>query len=228
MIRSILYWIILITTLLLFGVYHLPWTVHEVAAFSNNGFDLAEFMSLHPLIQNESPPLTTSLYLRMPIVIIALMLTLTAGQLKSPKMQWTWRGVALLMVLRLNPPEVFYPYGGGSLNDQQLGEMMFYGLGLIMMAIVLNSWLKRIYPILILALCGGMLYGLDQGFNTSIEIIEALQVQIETGGGYYLMLALTGVVGIMSLIDLSLRIAEIIKHMDKQKEQAQITPVLLN
>ena len=59
------YGLIIMLLFAAFGAYHLPWTLHETAVFSNNVFDLAELMSLHPSVQAESPALYTSLLLRL-------------------------------------------------------------------------------------------------------------------------------------------------------------------
>lgn len=193
------YGIIMILLVLSLGAYHLPWTVHPTAAFTVNAFDLAEFSTLHPIVQNESPALLTSQLLRMPIIFIGVMMALTATQLQAEKARWIWRAIALLVVLRLNPPVVFYPYGGGSLNDQQLGNMMLQGLVAVMVVIVIGYWLRSIYPLLMIVLSGATVYVAFEGLDRALNIIELLQLQVDTGGGYYLLLMLMAGTGGLSL-----------------------------
>jgi hypothetical protein len=192
--------LIIMTLLCAFGAYHMPWVTHAAAAFTNNAFDLAEFMSLAPAVQAESPALLTSLLLRLPIVLVAALLSLTASQLRSEKAKWLTHGGALLMVLRLNPPTVYYPFGGGSLNDQQLGDMMLGGLAFILVLIVLSHWLKSwlyapITTVLAIVTAGVAL----QGWSRSLDVIEGLQLDVQTGGGMILFVGLLLTVAIQAV-----------------------------
>lgn len=218
-------WIILLSLLFAFGAYHMPWTTHDVAAFSNNAFDLAEFMSLHPAVQNESPPLTTSFNLRVPIILLSLMIVLSASQLESEKMRWLWRGVGLLLVLRLNPPQEFYPFGGGSENDQQLGELMFIGLGTCIAVIVLSRVLRPAYPILMVTSLVLATVSANSGLDSSLGIIESLALKVEVGGGFYLYL---GALALGGVLFLQLIATRALAYWRKQKEQAKKSPVLLS
>lgn len=185
------HWLTLIALVAAFGAYHMPWITHEAAVFTNNAFDLAEFMSLHPSVQYESPALYTPLLLRMPIIIIALLITLSAGQLSSEKAQWLWRGFGLLVVLRLNPPAAYYSFSGASLNDQQLGNMMLAGLAGVVLLIAVN----RIFTPIIYAIATTIvsiigIYVAVAGQVNSFEILDLLQLDVGTGGGFALFVLL--------------------------------------
>lgn len=171
-----------------FIAYHMPWHLHPTAAFSNNAFDLAEFTSLHPNVRNES--LYTSLLLRAPLLFMAFIITLSAACLEDERWQWLWRGAAILIVLRLNPPVEFYPYGGGSINDQQMGQLMIAGLVMIGIVTTTGRWLKRIYHPLLLIATGIMLYTAYQGMHRATELLEnGLVIPVDTGGGAILFAA---------------------------------------
>lgn len=172
--------------LLLLVAYHLPWHTHRAAAFSNNLFDLAEFVSLHPQIQAESPTLYTSLLLRLPIIFIGLMFGLTAAQISPPLAQWLVYGVAALVILRLNPPAIFYPYGGGSANDQQLGKMMLAGLIILALLIATNRYLKPYYPYtMTLLILAGLAIAM-LGFRRADDLIQnGLILHVKTGAGLF-------------------------------------------
>lgn len=198
---------ILAFALVALAAYHIPWHTHRVAAFSNNAFDLAEMMSLHPQVQAESPRLYTSLLLRVPLLFLAVVVVLAAGQLRVRYWQWGWYGVAGLIVLRLNPPAVFYPYGGGSWNDQQLGNLMLVGLGVVGGLTVLNHWLKHwAMPLIIIAL-GGMLYTALAGYQRATDIVQQqLGLAVNLGGGVILFVGASLAIGIASLFEYRLRL----------------------
>lgn len=195
-------WVILILIVLAVAAYHLPWHTHPAAAFSNNGFDLAEFVSLHPHIRAESPTLYTSLLLRLPLLLLALMIVLTAEGLVSERARWLWRGVAVLFVLRLNPPAIFYPYGGGSENDQQLGNMMIAGLIIVFAAIAAGRWFKRVYHPLMLVILGVMLPTARNGYQRATDLIrDGLLVEVKMGGGFVLFLGFSIAAALFVLFD---------------------------
>lgn len=193
---------ILALALVILAAYHMPWHAHSVAAFSNNAFDLAEMMSLHPQVQAESPRLYTSFLLRVPLIFLSIVVVLAAGQLRLWYWKWGWYGVAGLIVLRLNPPAVFYPYGGGSWNDQQLGNLMLVGLGMVGGMVILNHWLKRWATPLMLVALGGMLYSAIAGYQRATDIVQhQLGLDVELGGGLILFVLACLIMGIASLAE---------------------------
>ncbi len=180
---------ILTCILLAMAAYHMPWQVHEAAVFSNNALDLAEGISLHPDVQAESPKLYTSMLLRLPLVFLAVLTILTAGRLSSEAWRWLWRGVAVLMVLRLNPPVEFYPWGGGSENDQQLGMMMVVGLAILGGLMLTGRWMVRVYHPLMLLLVAIMLLVAFGGYQRATDILDRIMLETTMGGGFVLFIA---------------------------------------
>lgn len=181
-----LQWGLVVCGLLGVMAIHMAWHVHPVAAFTNNAFDLAEFTSLHPATQAESPALLSSILLRLPLVLLAVAIALAANRLRWVKARWLWRGFALLVALRLNPPQSFYKSPStASLNDKNLAQMTALGVGLVLAVILLGRWLQAIdYPLLII-IWGGMALAGWQGLSRSTRTIESLQIDVSYGAGFY-------------------------------------------
>ncbi len=185
-------WYMLIFAMLAMIAYHMPWHLHSTAAFSNNAFDLAEAASLHPHVRNESPALYTSLLLRLPILFLAFIVVLNAARLNDERARWFWRGVAVLFVLRLNPPVEFYPYGSGSINDQQLGKLMIAGLFIVAILSFAGRWLKFLYHPLMLIATAVMPYLGNKGLERATDLFEnGLALELDTGAGLIFFVGLS-------------------------------------
>lgn len=212
--------LILALVLIAIVAYHMPWHSHKVAAFSNNAFDLAEMMSLHPQVHAESPRLYTSLLLRIPLIFLAMLVVLIAGQLRLWYWRWGWYGVALLIVLRLNPPFVFYPYGGGSWNDRQLGDLMLIGIGTVGVLVVGNRWLKSLARPLVIGLMVVTLYSALAGYQRATQLVDnQLGLDVKLGGGLVLF-----VVSILSITAISLSEYRLEFRPSHHKNRHQPTP----
>ncbi len=194
--------LVLLYALLALAAYHLPWHTHPAAAFSNNAFDLAEGVSLHPDVRAETPALLTSLLLRLPLILIGLIVGLSAGRLGAGRWQWIWRAVAILVILRLNPPVDFYPFGGGSTNDRQLGYLMFGGLIAVSAIMIAARRLIKYYHLLVLVLSGTMLGVALAGFERATDIMRnRLELRVGTGGGIVIFVIISLVVGLAVIGD---------------------------
>jgi hypothetical protein len=193
-------WLVLICALLAVAAYHMVWQTHKVAAFNSNAFDLAEWVSLHPTVRAESPVLFTSLLLRLPLIILPLVMVLATTALTSEKARWIWRGVAFLVVLRLNPPVDFYPWGDGSPNDQQLGYLTAAGLGAVLVFIIVGKWLKFLWqPLAAILLIASLIVSIE-GYNRAQKVLGSIQIETDLGGGLvlyagFLIAAILGIVG---------------------------------
>lgn len=190
-------WVLLSASLLGVVAYHLPWHVHDVAAFTLNAFDLAEWVSLHPTTRAESPALLSSILLRLPLVLLAGSIALGANFLRDERLRWVIRGVALLVALRLNPPVEFYRAPGEvSLNEQHLAYFTAMGLSLVLMLIVVGQRIRPVfYPVMagLWVLIGGLSL---EGLARATRIVESLQIEVAYGAGIYLMIGLVvGVIG---------------------------------
>lgn len=91
--------------LLAIVAFHLPWTNHPSAAFTLNGFDLAEQVSIHPGIRAETPPLRTAALLWVALPLLALGLATAAMRYEQAIVRWVLWGVAAGVALRVIPPE---------------------------------------------------------------------------------------------------------------------------
>ena len=191
-----LIWGILLTSLVGVIAVHMPWHNHAVAAFRLNAFDLAEWASLHPTVRTENPTLWSSMLLRLPLLGLGWSMALSANHLRDPRWQWIWRGIAILVILRLNPPLEFYKGTGGA-NEQQLGYLMLAGLLGVGLVSVGKKWLNPIYlpALLIIWLMIG--YTSWEGLRRATNVVKSLAIEVDYGGGFYLLMVL--VVGIVGL-----------------------------
>ncbi len=184
--------------LLAFAFYHLAWTVHETAFATQNGFDLAEQVSLHPAIRAESPALRTSGFLRLPIPMMALGLAFTALLCEDSRWKWFWRAMAFLIALRVNPPEAALR-ALGILRDNdnafQLAYLTVLGVGLVLATLPLEKLFQRfLSPLLVgVVLLGTILPAL--GLNRAIQLWHELQLDVSLGGGSVLYLFTLVIVG---------------------------------
>jgi hypothetical protein len=81
--------------------YLLPWLVNPGVSLSPNGYDLAEWASLHPAVRNAIPALLTSLLLRLPLACFALLIAFTTRRGLLPAL------IVLITALALLPPPEF-------------------------------------------------------------------------------------------------------------------------
>jgi hypothetical protein len=177
---------------------HIPWHVHEVAAFSLNAFDLAEWVSLHPTTRAENPPLLSSILLRLPLVLLGLSIALSANFLRDERLRWIWRLAALLVVLRLNPPIDFYRSPNGvSLNEQHLAYLTFAGIGLVLVIIAIGRRVRPFYFPLMTIIWIVIVVVSWEGLLRATRTIESLQIDVDYGAGIYILIGIAiGVIGI--------------------------------
>lgn len=195
---STLVWGMLIAAVMGVIAVHIPWHVHEVAAFTLNAFDLAEWVSLHPATRAENPPLLSSILLRLPLVLLGLSTALSANFLRDERLRWIWRLAALLVVLRLNPPIDFYRSPNGvSLNAQHLAYLTFAGIGLVLIIIAIGRRIRPFYFPLMAALWIVILAVSWEGLSRATRTIESLQIDVGYGAGIYSLIGIAaGVIGV--------------------------------
>lgn len=198
------WWLILLLLLAMVGAYHMPWMLHDTAVFTLNAFDLAEGASLHPTIRAESPTLFTPLQLRLSLVFIGAMMAIAATQLQDERWRWIWRGIGVLVVLRLNPPIEFYPFGDADANLNQLGYLMFGGLGLIGLIIVSGAVVRHIAGPLVLLGSIVVLFISPSGYQSAADVFESLGLTVELGGGLIIFLGLLLLVGGLAALETGL------------------------
>jgi hypothetical protein len=97
--------------------YVLPWLQNPGQALTLGGYDLAEWLSLHPGVRGQSPPYLASALIRLHLVLFAALITLWI-----PRRLWpvTMLSVLLLVIAQLPPPE-FVSQSDDMNYQQQLG-----------------------------------------------------------------------------------------------------------
>lgn len=112
-------WSALILAALLLAAYAAPWLSGGSAALTYGGYDLAEWVSLHPEVRGGNPALWAALLLRLPLTCIALLLALIPARARA---QWSdvlrTAGIILLTIAQL-PPLEFFTIAQGDVNYQQ-------------------------------------------------------------------------------------------------------------
>jgi hypothetical protein len=95
----------------------LPWVSNPGAGLSLNPVDLAEWTSLHPAIQAQSPPLLTTLLLRTPLLVVAALIGLSVGRAA----RWPAAlAIAALAVAQLPPFEFVRDFESANYRQQAL------------------------------------------------------------------------------------------------------------
>lgn len=97
--------------------YVLPWLQNPGQALTLGGYDLAEWLSLHPGVRFQSPPLLASALIRLHLALFAALIALWI-----PRRLWPviLSCVVLLVIAQLPPPE-FVSQSSDMNYQQQLG-----------------------------------------------------------------------------------------------------------
>jgi len=107
----------------------LPWVSNSAAGLSFNPTDLAEWTSLAPAVQAQTPPLFTTFLLRTPLLIVALLVALAAGR----KHGWAALLILVLAAAQLPPFEFLKDSGNSNYRQQVLMAALTGVLGLLVL-----------------------------------------------------------------------------------------------
>lgn len=147
-------WSALILAALLLAAYAAPWLSGGSAALTYGGYDLAEWVSLHPEVRGGNPTLWAALLLRLPLTCIALLLALIPARARA---QWSdvlrTAGIILLTIAQL-PPLEFFTIAQGDVNYQQQFMLALATLILGIGALFAPLGKARAILILLVALAG--------------------------------------------------------------------------
>lgn len=113
MLKKPFWWWTLI--LLALVCYSLPGITTPGASLSMGAYDAAEWASLHPLVRGGSPPLVTSLLLRLPLVCTAFFAGLSSRQ----PLRWLHGLSVALIAVALMPPLEFFTQASADPNYRQ-------------------------------------------------------------------------------------------------------------
>ena len=163
--------------------YCLPWTEHITAGFTMNGFDLAEWASLHPAVRSSFPPMLTSFLLRAPHVALTGILALAAQALHHTRLRWlVWFGAAAFL-LRLIPPAEFFTDATNDPNYRQMLLLTALGFGLAAAAIPLRKAPERIQRGIVAALFAAGAVAGGIGLSRAWVLLDNFEIDATTGIG---------------------------------------------
>jgi len=160
------------------AAYSLPWIINPGAGLSFGAYDLAEWASLHPAVRESNPMLLTSLFLRLPLACLGLLLTIGIFSEKI----WPRLMLLSLIAFALLPPlEFFTQYRDDPNYRQQFflaGSTMI--IGVLSIAVKRKGSVKLLVITLVMIGAISSLWGLIQGY--SLMRTFDLPVQITFAG----------------------------------------------
>ncbi len=173
---------------LLLALYLLPWVVNPAASLTPNGYELAEWTSLHPAVRDAAPPLLTSLLLRLPLVCVALWVAFTTRRGILPAL------IVLIVTAGLLPPELIQATENP--NSRQQGALALITLvgGMIGFSGVLPRFRQGVAMMIALVGAGASIIGLLQG----MALMRGFELPAQVGAGGVLLVA--GFVGALGAV----------------------------
>lgn len=182
--------------------YYLPWVDHITAGFTMNGFDLAEWASLHPAVRASAPPMLASFLLRVPQVTVAIGLALAASALHDPRWRVVGWAAALLVAVRFIPPAEFVQSARSDPNYRQMALLTALGVLGVGVAAILSRrggrWLVAGAALLIV---GGAVAGWI-GLARAGELLDNFEIAARTGSGPMLYTIAAVAVGLLAVWDM--------------------------
>jgi hypothetical protein len=183
--------------ILLLGLYLLPWVVNPSVSLTANGYDLAEWSSLHPAVQAQTPMLLTSLLLRLPLACVALLIAFCARRNVLAAL------VVLVTAVALLPPLEFVRDFGNP-NYRQLAALAL--ITLVGGGVGLSGFVPRYHRLITagVALVGAAagLLGLAQAYDLMRGFGLAAQIG---AGGPGLILMFMSVAGALAISEIRQR-----------------------
>jgi hypothetical protein len=171
---------------LMLVLYAMPWLVSPAASLTPHAYDLAEWASIHPAARTQTPPLLTSLLLRLPLAWFALLVAFTT------KRSWfAILAILLIAAALLPPPESIRMLD----NPNYAQQMLLAGFTLIGCAVGVSNILPHARPWIAAGIAAlgalGSVVGLLQAYNLMRGF--GLPTQMGLGGvGLVLIFAVTG------------------------------------
>lgn len=176
-------WLVLASLVLSTICYYAPWFTHRTAGFTMNAFDLAEWASLHPAVRSSTPPMLTSLLLRVPQLALVFAFALAANRLADPRARWLMRGIAALPLLRFIPPVDFFRSASDDPNYRQMALLTGLGIGLVVLSIPLRRmstrWQHGLSSVALLGGAGSGWWGLSR----TRLLLDNFEIAVKTGPG---------------------------------------------
>lgn len=146
-----------IALMLLF--YLLPWVTNPAAALSPNGYDLAEWLSLHPAVRDGAIPYLATALLRLPLVCFALLIAFTTRRSLLSGL------AALILAAAVLRPEFVTALGDPNYRQQAaLAGAALIG-GVIGFSGIAGRWQRWIAAGIALVGAAASIGGLVQGYD---------------------------------------------------------------
>lgn len=155
--------------------YCLPWIHNPGISLSLNAYDLAEWATLHPSVRTSTPPLITSLLLRLPLLCLALAIVVNSLQSNGIKLM-----LICITAVALLPPLEFFGSAFEDINYRQ--QFILAMITLLGGAIGLTGFSQQRRYVLVIALLaiGSLtaLIGVIQAYGLLMEFLLPVQYGI--------------------------------------------------
>ncbi len=181
-------WILLVAALI---AYLMPWIYNSGAILQPNAYDLAEWASLHPTVQNGSPAFLETLLLRSQLLIITAIIAFY-GNDKRWSNVWILRAVTILLIaIAILPPLEYFI---AERSNPNYGQQLILALSAIVIGIVglsnqFTAYHRHIISILILI----GLVTCSLGIYRTLSLMQAYLPDIQPGfGGLFLIIVYIG------------------------------------
>jgi hypothetical protein len=186
-------WVLILLSLF---AYCSPWIINQSVGLSLGAFDLAEWASLHPTARMNNPILLVSLLLRLPLVIIALIVSFNVGHIYMSRDWWLRAGFCLGIALALLPPLEYLIRPTGDANYGQ--QLSLSAIALVGSLIGLSGRLRNLSlrPNVLWGLLGGVatLVGLLQAYN----LMRLFELPAQVGAGALVSASVYGLIALAS------------------------------
>lgn len=181
--------------------YHLPWVEHVTAGFTMNGFDLAEWTSLHPAVRSSTPPLLATFLLRAPHVAAVLALACAVSGLGSARWRTAGWALALVLAARFIPPVEFFQSARSDPNYRQMALLTGLGMAGVLGVMALRRVVTRRS-----ALCGAVVLGVGMaagwvGLSRALVLLDNFEIAVVVGRGVVLYTAAALGAGVVAAWD---------------------------
>ncbi len=179
--------------------YYLPWIANRAAALSANGYDLAEWVSLHPAVRGASIPLVAPFLLRAVPGGLALLFGFRALRASTTWTRLGYAVVAVWLALTLLPPPDFFRGGWDDVNYRQqfllsLGTLIALGALIVARRRAAPHLLRRIeVAVGVLALLFGLV-----GEIMAISVIRSLRIDAPLGIGPVILVICLGMASLIT------------------------------
>ncbi len=176
---------------LMLVLYLFPWLVNPAASLSPNGYDLAEWTSLHPAVHTQTPMLLTSLFLRLPLVCLALLIAFSTQRGIIPALL-----VLLIAVALLPPLEFIHAIDDPNYRQQAALALVTLISGVVGLSMVLPRYRHWIATTIAIVGAAASLNGLAQSY----DLMRGFQLPSQIGlGGIALGIVFVVTAGVTAL-----------------------------